>query len=71
MEVGCYNGAMDNEQLGLMLATATVCAALKATGHIAEADRYKFRLAQVLRAAGHDPDEVYDAMVRHMEDPRL
>ena len=62
---------MNAEQLGLLLATATMCAALKATGHKAEADIYKFRLAQALRAAGYDPDEVYDFMVNHMEDPRL
>lgn len=62
---------MTDEQLGLLLAIATMCAALKVQGHTTEADRYKFRLAQALRAAGYDPDSVYDAMVGHMEDARL
>lgn len=62
---------MSAEQLGLLLAIATMCAALKAAGHKIEADIYKFRLAQALRAAGYDPDEVYDSIVKHMEDPHL
>lgn len=58
---------MNADQVGFLLAVATVCAALKVKGHTAEADRYKFRLTQGLRAAGLDPDEVYDSMVKYME----
>lgn len=57
---------MNTDQIGFLLAVATVCAALKTQGHTADADRYKFRLAQGLRAAGFDPDEVYDSMVKYM-----
>lgn len=71
MGVTCYHDSMNADQLGLLLATATICAALQAKGHVAESNMYKFRLAQALRAAGYDPDEVYDSIVKHMEDPRV